>query len=714
VNTLKKWGYLAIGLLGVLLISFIGFLLIVFLGNYVIDEEKLVIHSSSEMVDLEGNFVSKLYNENHQIVSIDDIPEYTQQAIVSIEDERFYKHHGIDVQSIFRAVIHDLKAFSKVQGASTLTQQLAKNVFLTNDKTFMRKTKEVIIAINLERKYTKDQILEMYLNQVYFGHGVYGIGGAAKYYFGKDIENLSLEESASLAALLKAPSHYDPVSQPERGLERRNLVLYKMLDNHYITEAEYRNTKAKPTELNITEQKFENGYATYIDMVIKEAKEKYDISYDELLNGGYKVVVPIHKKTQLTAYKYFKNGNYFPGTDENAEGAFVLINSKTGGVEAAIGGRNYYFQGLNRINVKRQPGSTIKPLLVYSPALETGNFNPYSLIPNEQSALGEYKPKNYNNEYSKNMTMYKAILESANVPAVWLLNDIGIEVAKNYLEKMNISIPDRGLSMALGGLKNGLTPLELVKAYSTFGHEGDALEPFVISAIYDHNNELIANAKIKEYKVFSSQTSWYMTKMLSGVVKEGTADKGVFEGDLAGKTGSTNIPGQTNGNKDAWFVGYTPDVIGTIWMGYDKTDAKHFLRNGSTYPTILFKKILREAGREPTTEFEKPKNIADLDSPIELEPISNLKSKVSFSPFGLFSVKLTWKVPTDERQQYHIYRVKDGKEKLIDTVTGVGEYRDTFVNVFNVSSYYVVPYNPQTKEEGERSKLVNPNIRNKE
>jgi penicillin-binding protein 2A len=711
---LRKWGFLVIGLISILLVSFIGFLLIIFLGNYVIDEEKLVTHSSSEMVDLEGNFISKLYNENHQIVSIGDIPEYTQQAIVAIEDERFYKHHGIDVQSIFRAVIHDLKAFSKVQGASTLTQQLAKNVFLTNDKTFMRKTKEVIIAINLERKYTKDQILEMYLNQVYFGHGVYGIGGAAKYYFGKDIDKITVEESASLAALLKAPSHYDPVSQPTRGLERRNLVLYKMLEKHYITEAEYRKYKAKPTKLQITEQKFENGYATYIDMVIKEAKEKYDISYDELLNGGYKVVVPIHKKTQLTAYKYFKNGNYFPGTDDNAEGAFILINAETGGVEAAIGGRNYYFQGLNRINVKRQPGSTIKPVLVYSPALETGNYNPYSLIPNEQSALGDYKPKNYNDEYSKNITMYKAILESANVPAVWLLNDIGIDNAKNYIEKMDIRIPDEGLSMALGGLKEGITPLELVRAYSAFDHEGDALEPFVINAIYDRNDELIAEAKIKEYKVFSSQTSWYMTKMLSGVVKEGTANKGRFKGDLAGKTGSTNIPGQTNGNKDAWFVGYTPEVVGTIWMGYDKTDSTHYLRNGSTYPTILFKKILTEAGREPVTSFEKPKNIEDLDSPIEIEPITNVQSKVKFSPFGLFTVEINWNVPNDKRQQYRIYRVKDGNEKLVDTVTGVDEFRDTFVNVFNIPSYYVVPYNPQTKEEGERSKLVKPNIRNKE
>ena len=252
VKYLKKWGYLAMGLLGVLLISFVGFLLIVFLGNYVIDEDKLVVHSSSEMVDLEGNFVSKLYNENHQIVSINDIPDYTKQAVVSIEDERFYKHHGIDFQSILRAVVLDIKAFSKVQGASTLTQQLAKNVFLTHEKTFMRKTKEVIIAINLERKYTKDQILEMYLNQVYFGHGVYGIGGAAKYYFGKDIQNLNLEESASLAALLKAPSHYDPVSQPTRGMERRNLVLFKMLDKHYITESEYQRAKVKKTVLHIS------------------------------------------------------------------------------------------------------------------------------------------------------------------------------------------------------------------------------------------------------------------------------------------------------------------------------------------------------------------------------------------------------------------------------------------------------------------------------
>lgn len=711
---MKKWGYFLTAILSVLVISFIGYLLIVFLGNYVIDEDKLVIHSTSEMVDLDGHFISKLYNENHEIISIEDVPDYMKQAIVSIEDERFYKHHGIDFQSISRAVIHDIKAFSKVEGASTITQQLAKNVFLTHEKTIMRKTKEVIIAINLERKYTKDQILEMYMNQVYFGHGVYGIGGAAKYYFGKNIKDLTLDECATLAALLKAPSHYDPLSQPNRSLERRNLVLYKLYDNHYITQSEYNKAKLKPTTLNITEQKFENGYATYIDMVIKEAKEKFDISYDELLNGGYKVVVPIHKKTQLTAYKYFKNGNYFPGTDDNAEGAFVLMNAETGGVEAAIGGRDYYFHGLNRINVKRQPGSTFKPILDYAPALEAGNYTPYSLLPNEQMSFGNYKPKNYNNEYSKNISMYNAILKSANVPAVWILNDIGIDYAKKYLDKMDLNVPDYGLSMALGGLREGLTPLELVKAYSAFDHEGDALEPFVITAIYDKNNDLVAEAKIKEYKVYSSQTSWYMTKMLKGVVENGTAVRGIFKGDLAGKTGSTNIPGQTEGNKDAWFVGYTPEVVGALWMGYDKTDSKHFLRNGSSYPTVLFKKILRESGREPNTVFKKPKNIDDLDSPIEIEPITNAKSKVKFTPFGLFTVVLNWTPPSDDREQYHIYRVVDGKEKLIDTVTGVGKYKDTFVNVFNVPTYYVVPYNPQTKEEGQRSKLIKPNIRNKE
>ncbi|MBP0726869.1 PBP1A family penicillin-binding protein [Bacillus sp. RG28] len=707
---MKKWSYIALGIIGVFLIGFIGYLVIIFLGNYVIDKDKLVIHSTSQMVDANGKFISRLYNENHVIVSIDDMPSYVPNAFVSIEDERFYKHHGIDIKGISRAILHDLMAGRKVEGASTITQQLAKNVFLTNEKTLLRKTKEIIIAINLERTYTKKQILEMYLNQVYFGHGVYGIGGAAKYYFGKEVSQLTLEEGANLAALLKAPTYYDPVTHPTDSKKRRNLVLYTMVKNGYITQAEYNSHITTPIVLHITQQKLENGFATYIDMVISEAEKKYNLSYDELLSGGYKVVVPIDKRTQLVAYELFKNGNYFPGTDAGAEGAFVLINAKTGGIEAAIGGRNYFFRGINRVHVKRQPGSTIKPILDYGPALETGKYTPYSILPNEPMSFGNYTPKNFNDEYSKNITMYDAILQSANIPAVWILNQIGINYAKGFLDKMDIHIPDQGLSMALGGLQKGMTPLELVKGFSTFDHDGDALTPYVISAIYNSNNELVHEAKVEEKKVYSPQTAWYMTKMLKGVVDSGTASRGAFYGDLAGKTGTTNIPGHPEGNKDAWFVGYTPEVVGAVWMGYDKTDATHFLRNGSTYPTVLFKKILRDAGREPTTRFKKPKNIIDLASPINMSPIANVTSRVSFTPFGLFTVIINWTPPSDKRQQYHIYRVSNGKAQLIDTVTGTGEYRDTFVNIFKVPSYYVVPYNPQTNQEGDRSILLKPSI----
>lgn len=690
-------------------LALIGYISIIFLGHYVIDEKKLILHASSKIVDQNGDEVASLYTENREPVSINEIPKEVREAFISVEDKRFYEHHGIDVKSVGRAVYRDILAGGKVEGASTITQQLAKNIFLTHDKTFLRKTKEVIIAINLERDYSKDKLLEMYLNQLYFGHGVYGIQAASHYYFNKEVKDLTVSEGAVLAAIPKAPSTYSPVLHPDKSKERRDTILGMMNDQGYISAKEAVSAQGRTLGLNVKKQSEAPWFDSYIDLVIQEAEDKYSISGEQLLQGGYTIKVPLDSKLQKTAYQVMKEGSYYPGTDQDAEGSAVFINNKTGGVEAAIGGRDYTAKGYNRVTAVRQPGSTFKPLAVYGPAMQEKKFKPYSLLKDELQSYGDYTPKNYDGRYEGEVTMSDAITYSKNAPAVWTLNEIGVETGKSYLKANGIDIPDEGLALALGGLEKGVSPLQLAGAFHTFAANGTYTEPYFISNITDEDGETIADHKEEGKRVFSKQTSWNMTRMLQQVVKKGTATSGAYHGDLAGKTGSTSYRGVSGATKDAWFAGYTPNITGAVWMGYDKTDQNHYLKGGSAYPTRMFKDILTQAG-ETGSAFAKPKKVKELESPIELEPVKTLTADYTFRAAGLFTIELKWDAQEDDRAVYRIYVNKDGKETLLDSVEGKGSYEIPYANLFSGASYKVVPYNTQTKKEGEGTDYVQPKL----
>ncbi|BDG79305.1 MULTISPECIES: transglycosylase domain-containing protein [Bacillus] len=690
-------------------LALIGYISIIFLGHYVIDEKKLILHASSKIVDQNGDEVASLYTENREPVSINEIPKEVREAFISVEDKRFYEHHGIDVKSVGRAVYRDILAGGKVEGASTITQQLAKNIFLTHDKTFLRKTKEVIIAINLERDYSKDKLLEMYLNQLYFGHGVYGIQAASHYYFNKEVKDLTVSEGAVLAAIPKAPSTYSPVLHPDKSKERRDTILGMMNDQGYISAKEAVSAQGRTLGLNVKKQSETPWFDSYIDLVIQEAEDKYSISGEQLLQGGYTIKVPLDSKLQKTAYQVMKEGSYYPGTDQDAEGSAVFINNKTGGVEAAIGGRDYTAKGYNRVTAGRQPGSTFKPLAVYGPAMQEKKFKPYSLLKDELQSYGDYTPKNYDGRYEGEVTMSDAITYSKNAPAVWTLNEIGVETGKSYLKANGIDIPDEGLALALGGLEKGVSPLQLAGAFHTFAANGTYTEPYFISNITDEDGETIADHKEEGKRVFSKQTSWNMTRMLQQVVKKGTATSGTYHGDLAGKTGSTSYTAVSGATKDAWFAGYTPNITGAVWMGYDKTDQNHYLKGGSAYPTRMFKDILTQAG-ETGSAFAKPKKVKELESPIELEPVKTLTADYTFRAAGLFTIELKWDAQEDDRAVYRIYVNKDGKETLLDSVEGKGSYEIPYANLFSGASYKVVPYNTQTKKEGEGTDYVQPKL----
>ncbi|HLR65775.1 transglycosylase domain-containing protein [Virgibacillus alimentarius] len=692
----------------IVVLGLIGYGLILFGGKLVVNQEDLVLDTTTTIETADGKVISKLYNENRIPVSIDDIPEHVKNAFISIEDRRFYKHAGVDFKSVMRAIYRDIIAFQKVEGASTLTQQLAKNLFLTNDKTWTRKAKEVMAAVYLERQLPKERILELYLNQMYFGQGLYGVEAASQKFFSKSVKDLSIDEGALLAGLAKAPNGYSPIKYPEKALQRRNIVLQSMENTDILTTEERLHEQGKTLGLDIQEEETKPWVDSYTDLVMKEAAEEYKLSIDELKRGGYRIVVNLDDTIQQIAYNEFKNDDYFPGNTTDVEGAFVMLDQKSGEIIAAVGGRDYHLGELNRVTVKRQPGSTMKPIAVYGPALETGDYHPYSLIRDEKINYDGYTVANFNHQYEGAISIYESLKESKNASTVWLLDQIGINYSKSYLKKMQLDIPDKGLGIGLGGLSEGLSPLSMASSYRTFAHDGKYINAYTISEIYDKNNELIGEAEPSEKKVFSPQVSWNMTEILTSTVESGTASAGSYPKALAGKTGSTEHPFVEGENKDIWFVGYTPEYVSALWMGYDKSDKEHYLTGGSEYPTQLTKKILSEIDNNYSLEasFSKPENVEALQEPIDLPKVSNLHAEYTFGGFKLVKGKLTWSGSNDDRVIYRIYREKDGVNERVGEVEGKTEYEIKDLSFLQSNRYYVVPYDPLTKLEGERSESV--------
>ncbi|WP_227937852.1 transglycosylase domain-containing protein [Alkalihalobacillus deserti] len=697
---------LMIGISSVLasiLLALIIYLVIILAGNYAIDDQKLVMKTTTSLIDQNGELVTKLFVENRELVSIRDIPEYVQEAFISIEDIRFREHQGIDLRSIGRALYRDVLAGASVEGGSTLTQQLAKNVFLTNEKTLLRKTKEILIAMNLERRYSKNELLEMYLNRIYFGHGVYGIQAASKLYFNKDVEELTIEEGALLAGLPKAPNSYSPITNPERSKQRRDLVLTAMERQGKLSAEEAKRLRGRTVTIDHNQMSVNDAYLTYIDMVIDEAAERFHLTNEEVLTGGYDIVVPINRHMQEVSFKKMKEDRYFPSGNNDAEAAMVLIDVETGGVLAVQGGREYVRRGINRVNVKRQPGSAFKPLAVYAPALENGS-HPYTMLLDELIDYDGYSPRNYNQVYSGKITMHEALTYSTNAPAVWLLNEIGIDHSIEVLNRFHIELEDRGLAIALGGLREGVTPLDLASAYRAFAKEGKRIDPYFIKAIYDQNGERLKGEPVVEEEVLQPQTAWYMTRMLESVVKEGTGSQGDIQTSLAGKTGTTSYPEVGGATMDAWFVGYSPTVVGSVWMGYDVTTNERYLHGGSAYPTILFKDILNELPDDlREVAFTKPADVKELDPPVSLPVITDLTATFSMGGRGLSSIRLNWTGNDDDRVYYHIYEIDKGQKERIATIVADSQYFINRTNPFTSKQYEVVPYDSVTEQIGEPS-----------
>jgi penicillin-binding protein 2A len=569
------------------------------------------LSQTTTIMDENGEEAGTLYAQKGTFIELEEISPLIEDAVISTEDQRFYSHRGFDPIGIGRAGVGYLINREIVGGGSTITQQLAKNAYLTADQTMMRKLRELFLAIEIEKHYSKEAILEMYLNNAYFGNGVWGVQDASLRYFGKPASDVTVEEAATIAAMLKGPSLYNPVDNYERSIERRNVVLQLMANNEVISEAEAQEAASRGLSLvNAYDHVDGYRYPYYFDAVINEAVNRYGFEEEDLLNNGYTIYTSLNQTHQQQMDIAYQNDSLFQIASDGTlvQSASVALNPQTGGVTAVVGGRGEYtFRGFNRATqMRRQPGSIMKPLGVYTAALEEG-YEVDSLIKDELLSYGdtEYTPTNLSGTYQGEVPMYEALARSLNAPAVWLLNEMGLRRGIRQVEEFGIPVDEGDYhlgAIALGGMERGVSPLQMASAYSVFPNGGVRIEPFFITQIVDATGAIVVdNTSPRSKRVISEEIAEDMNRMLLSVFSSGTAQNNQPAGyTVAGKTGTTQTTHDV-GATDQWIVGYTPDIVVTSWMGFDQTTEDHYLTSSSSQGVGMLLKAEME-GILPHTE----------------------------------------------------------------------------------------------------------------
>ena len=566
---------------------------------------------TSIIYDGQSDVVTRLHGvQDRTWVSISELQPSTVYAFISAEDARFFEHEGVDVIRIAGAIVADIKAGSYVQGASTISQQLIKLSHLTSEKTISRKAEEAALAYEMERHYSKEDILEMYLNYVYFGGGYYGIEAAAEGYFGVHASDLTLDQSAMLAGILKSPSGYAPHINYAASINRRNNILRLMRDYGYITDDEKKQASARrPTILHDKREEY-SGY--YTDAVTKSAAALMGITVDELIRGGYSIYSAMDSDIQHYCEEMFKNGELFPA--EDSEAAIVVLEPSTGMVVAMVGGRSYTGGiSFNRAtDIRRQPGSVIKPVIAYAPAFEYLNYTAADMILDEETTFADYTPSNYGNKYYGWVTVREAVTKSLNVPAVKTLSAVGVYRAKDFAKRCGIEFDDKddSLALALGGFTYGVSPLQIAGAYSCFASGGIYNTPTLIKKITDRNGLTVYEYRQDSRRVMSEANAYILTSMLKSVVTEGTGHRlNTLDIPIAGKTGTVGL---ANGNRDAWMAGYTPEYTAVVWQGYD-SDRLGLLPSsatGGTYPALMLYELFNHIYPDGRSgDFERPESV---------------------------------------------------------------------------------------------------------
>lgn len=690
------------------------------------DKEKLIAVNQEIVVYNDDNVELKNTISNKSIVKIEDVPNHVVNAFISIEDKDFFKHNGLNYKRIAKAMFNNLKSFSFKEGASTISQQLIKNTHLTNEKTIKRKVKEMLLTKKLEKEFSKKDILETYLNVIYFGENSYGIERAALTYFGKETKNLTLWEGATLAGIIKSPYTYSPVYNPENCLKRRNLVLSEMLKDKKISQAQYDEAVNMPLE--IVDRKQEQGVNNlYVKACINEAEQILNLSEKDIMLSGIKIYSYLDDEVQKQLYDIANNeNNYHTNSYGNTnDSLLIMIDNETYAVLGYAGKSDY-----DLTNFVRQPGSTIKPILVYAPALEKGLVSPDTLILDEEINYGGYSPKNVGGKYYGYVSVEESICDSLNVPAVKTLDYVGIENAKQFAKKAGIKFDenDNGLALALGGFTNGVTLKELTNSFLPFVNDGNFSKANFVRKIVDINGKTLYEHKPKEEKIMGEDTAYLMTNMLKEACKTGTSMKlKNLDFDVAGKTGTVAITG-TNNNTDAYSVAYTTKHTMGVWIGNYSNATKYVLEgknNGGTYATNMIKMCFEElyANNKPEN-FKQPNSVKEVE--IDLKEYENnhviklassncpdrykIKTLVSkrFEPKETselfenlsvenFDVKIeNGKVlicfDAEDYLKYEIMRVENGKTKSLKKYSnkkGKIEYYDFNIKENSTYNYYI-------------------------
>lgn len=568
-------------------------------------DEALIPDAASQFYDNKGNVIyTTLSVERRVPVTFDKIPKHVQQAFIAIEDNRFYEHSGIDYRGTARALVSTLSG-QEVQGGSTITQQLAKNAFLTQERTIVRKIKEAFIAKELEHKYTKDEILTMYLNQIYFGQGAYGIESASMYYFGKHVQDLSIAEAATLAAIPKSPNYFNPFENPQASKERKELVIDQMYKYGMIDQATANAAKAQKLILRTSNAGSSDPRSYFFDMIIQKVIS--EVGADALYKGGLKIYTTLDTDMQLAAERALR---YLPElyNDNNKltqpQVALVAVDPNNGQVKAMIGGRGQ--DKFNRATLAaRQPGSAFKPF-VYLTAMENG-FTPASVIEDKEEEFWPgWKPQNSDLKWHGKVSLRTALKRSLNVPTIKLAREVGVNKIITNAERMGITTlvdsgkyNDTNLAMALGGLSKGVSPIEMASAYGVLATNGVYCRPYALIKIVDREGKVLFEQKSSSKQVVDAKAAYLTTNMLEDVLVSGTAGGMGIGRPAAGKTGTTDT------NIDAWFVGYTPNLSTAVWVGDDNNQSIHMYGSGATL-SIWHDFMVNALAATPARNFVNP------------------------------------------------------------------------------------------------------------
>ena len=548
------------------------------------------LKATTIIYDKNGDQAGSLTGQKGTYVELDAISENLQNAVVATEDRSFYKNSGINYGRFFLASL----TLGRSGGGSTITQQLAKNAYLSQDQTVERKAKEFFLALEINKKYSKKEILTMYLNNAYFGNGVWGIEDASKKYFGVSASQLSLDQSAVLAGMLKGPEIYNPLYSVENATNRRNTVLQNMVAAGYIDQKTADQSAAVDIHgqlVDAYEGKSEDyRYPSYFDAVINEAVNEYGLTEEDIVKNGYRIYTELDQNYQASMQVIYDNTALFPVAEDGtrAESGSVALDPKTGGVRALVGrvgsDQNPGFRTYNyATQAARSPGSTIKPLVVYSPAVAEG-WSTNKELDNSTTQYGSYEVNNYAGiQSSPTVPMYQALAESLNLPAVATANDLGLDTVFEYGKKfgLNMDKVDKSLAVALGA---GVTtnPMQMAQAYGTFANGGVMNDAHLITKIENASGQVVKSHSQKSTRVLSGSTTDKMTNMMLGTFSNGTGVNAAPYGyTMAGKTGTTETSFNKDLSGDQWVIGYTPDVVISQWLGFPTTDEGHYLTDSS-------------------------------------------------------------------------------------------------------------------------------------